>query len=417
MESCAAVEKEVEKVINKFSAINDHSQRIIGDVIAFIEKLRSSLAEGNEAPRPVGWSVGWLCVLTFGGLFLGTPDDKLTPGQVEVLNDALKKVKDKLHRLTTEHRDLHGTVSKVGKAIDRNFVADFTATSRTDVLQSERNLVLLNKIMAQHFYRQGMDDVADALIKESGIPREDIVPEPYAELHRIWEAIHNGNLAPALEWAAQYSDELDARNSALEFKLHRLAFMQILNGGVQAQTEAIAYARTNFAKFVRRFEKDIQSLMGTLIYLPIGVHNSPYKYLTAPEMWIETADVFLKDACQLLSINKDSPLSVIVNAGCTALPALLNLKQVMMSRQVTGIWNGRDELPIEIDLEPENRFHSIFACPILRQQSSEDNPPMKLLCGHVISRDALNKLSNGPILKCPYCPMEQSPSDAKLIYF
>lgn len=52
---------------------------------------------------------------------------------------------------------------------------------------------------------------------------------------------------------------------------------------------------------------------------------------------------------------------------------------------------------IEIELEPDNRFHSIFACPILRQQSSEDNPPMKLLCGHVISRDALNKLSNGPM--------------------
>lgn len=398
MESCAAVEKEVEKVINKFSAINDHSQRIIGDVISLIEKLRSSIAEG-------------------------TPDNKVTPGQAEVLNDALTKTKDKLHRLTTEHRDLHGTVSKVGKAIDRNFVPDFTATSRTDAFQTERNVMLLNKIMAQHFYRQGMDDVADTLIKESGLPPEDIVPEPYAELHRIWEAIHNGKLVPALDWATRYSSELDARNSTLEFKLHRLAFMQILNEGVQAQTEAIAYARTNFAKFVRRFEKDIQILMGTLIYLPIGIHNSPYKYLTAPEMWIETADVFLKDACQLLGINKDSPLSVIVNAGCTALPALLNLKQVMMSRQVTGIWNGRDELPIEIDLEPENRFHSIFACPILRQQSSEDNPPMKLLCGHVISRDALNKLSNGPImnntfrLKCPYCPMEQCPSDAKLIYF
>uniref|UniRef100_A0A182Q4Z5 RNA helicase n=1 Tax=Anopheles farauti TaxID=69004 RepID=A0A182Q4Z5_9DIPT len=398
MESCAVVEKEVEKVINKFSAINDHSQRIIGDVISLIEKLRSSIAEGN-------------------------PDNKVTAGQVDVLNEALTKTKDKLHRLTTEHRDLHGTVSKVGKAIDRSFVADFTATSRTDVFQTERNVMLLNRIMAQHFYRQGMDDVADALIKESGLPAEDIVPEPYAELHRIWEAIHTGNLAPALEWASRYSAELDARNSTLEFKLHRLAFMQILNGGVQAQTEAIAYARTNFAKFVRRFEKDIQILMGTLIYLQIGIHNSPYKYLTAPEMWIETADVFLKDACQLLGINKDSPLSMIVNAGCTALPALLNLKQVMMSRQVTGIWNGRDELPIEIDLEPENRFHSIFACPILRQQSSEDNPPMKLLCGHVISRDALNKLSNEPImnntfrLKCPYCPMEQCPSDAKLIYF
>ncbi|XP_065080365.1 E3 ubiquitin-protein ligase RMND5A isoform X1 [Ochlerotatus camptorhynchus] len=398
MESCGAVEKEVDKVITKFSAMNDHSQRVIGDVIVLIEKLRSSIA---EAPA----------------------DEQLTPGQIDVLHDAMAKTKDKLQRLTAEHRDLHGTVSKVGKAIDRNFVADFTATSRTDVFQAERNVTLLNKIMAQHFYRQGMDDVAHALIKESGLPAEEITPEPYAELHRIWEAIHNHNLGPALEWASRHSTELDARNSSLEFKLHRLAFMQILNGGIHAQTEAITYARTNFSKFVRRYEKEIQILMGTLIYLPIGIQNSPYKYLAAPEMWIEAADVFLKDACTLLGINKDSPLSVIVNAGCTALPALLNLKQVMMSRQVTGIWNGRDELPIEIDLDPENRFHSIFACPILRQQSSEDNPPMKLLCGHVISRDALSKLSNGPImnntfrLKCPYCPMEQCPQDAKLIYF
>lgn len=392
MESCAAVEKEVDKVITKFSAINEHSQRTIGDVITFMEKLRSSILEGSS-------------------------EDTLTPGQIEVLHDAVAKAKDKLLRLTTEHRDLHGTVSKVGKAIDRNFTPDFTATSRTDVFQSDRNVMLLNKIMAQHFYRQGMDDVADALIKESGLPAEEITPEPYAELHRIWESIHNHNLAPALEWATRYSGDLDARNSSLEFKLHRLAFMQIVNGGIHAQAQAISYARVNFSKFVKRFEKEIQILMGTLIYLPIGIQNSPYKYLTAPEMWIEAADVFLKDACSLLGINKDSPLSVIINAGCTALPALLSLKQVMMSRQVTGIWNGRDELPIEIDLDPEHRFHSIFACPILRQQSSEDNPPMKLLCGHVISRDALSKLSNGPILKCPYCPMEQCPSDAKLIYF
>ena len=35
-----------------------------------------------------------------------------------------------------------------------------------------------------------------------------------------------------------------------------------------------------------------------------------------------------------------------INAGCTALPALLNIKQVMQQRQVTGIWSGKDELPV-----------------------------------------------------------------------
>ena len=89
----------------------------------------------------------------------------------------------------------------------------------------------------------------------------------------------------------------------------------------------------------------------------------------------------------------------------------------MQQRQCQEVWNAKDELPVEIDLGQESRFHSIFACPILRQQSTDENPPVRLVCGHVISRDALNKLANGNKVKCPYCPMEQSPTDARLILF
>lgn len=51
-------------------------------------------------------------------------------------------------------------------------------------------------------------------------------------------------------------------------------------------------------------------------------------------------------------------------------------------------------MQVEINMGPDAQFHSIFACPILRQQTSDNNPPMRLLCGHVISRDAINKMSN-----------------------
>ena len=78
-----------------------------------------------------------------------------------------------------------------------------------------------------------------------------------------------------------------------------------------------------------------------------------------------------------------------------ALPPLLNIKQVMQQRQCSGVWSAKDELPVEIDVGMECRYHSIFACPILRQQSTDNNPPVRLVCGHVISRDALNKLANG----------------------
>ena len=55
-----------------------------------------------------------------------------------------------------------------------------------------------------------------------------------------------------------------------------------------------------------------------------------------------------------------------------------------------------DSLTLNLDLNWQDcRYHSIFACPILRQQTTRSNPPVRLICGHVISRDALNKLSNG----------------------
>lgn len=213
------------------------------------------------------------------------------------------------------------------------------------MFQNKRNIELLDKNIAQHFYRQGMDDVAASLVKEAKLPTEEIHDEPFAELHKIFEEIHQRNLHSAIAWASKYSIELDAKHSTLEFKLHRLAFLQIIKGGLAAQNEAINYARYNLSKFVSKYQKDFQILMGCLLYLKIGLENSPYKFLLRDEMWIECADVFLKDASTISGINKDSPLTVIINAGCVALPALLNLKQVM-ARQVQGIWSGRDELPV-----------------------------------------------------------------------
>jgi hypothetical protein len=35
-----------------------------------------------------------------------------------------------------------------------------------------------------------------------------------------------------------------------------------------------------------------------------------------------------------------------VNVGSISLPALLNIKQVMAQRQVAGMWNAKDELPV-----------------------------------------------------------------------
>lgn len=399
MDACLAVEKELNRVITKFTGIREFSGVIIADVVQLLNEISDTLKQKCQAK-----------------------DSALTENQIKVISENLHRINEKLQRISAEHRELHGTVSKVGKVVDKNFVSDFTATNRIDALQDEQNMMLLNKVIAKHYFRQGMDEIAQTLIRESNMQPE-VAQEvfesegSFAEIYKIWKSIQKYDLRPALEWSAKYSNELVEKHSSLEFKLHKLAFLQIVSRGIEAQREAITYARNNFSKFVDRFGSEIPNLMGTFIYLPNGIENSPYKHLISPEMWTEASYTFLKDACHTLGITKNSALSVVINAGCTALPALLNIKQVMLSRQVLSIWSGRDELPIEIDLDPEYRYHSIFACPILRQQTSEDNPPKKLTCGHVISSDALLKLSSGPILKCPYCPVEQNSDDAVRIWF
>jgi len=46
MDSCVAVDREVDKVFTKFSSLHDHSVNTIDDFISSIENLRKELAEG-----------------------------------------------------------------------------------------------------------------------------------------------------------------------------------------------------------------------------------------------------------------------------------------------------------------------------------------------------------------------------------
>ena len=73
---------------------------------------------------------------------------------------------------------------------------------------------------------------------------------------------------------------------------------------------------------------------------------------------------------------------------------------------------------VSIDLGVEYRFHSVFACPILRQQTTSPNLPVRLVCGHAISMDAAKKLvMHTGRLKCPYCPMEMGEKEILVIHF
>ncbi|XP_056410211.1 E3 ubiquitin-protein transferase RMND5A isoform X2 [Hyla sarda] len=394
MDQCVTVERELEKVLQKFGGYGQHCERSLEELIEYAGGLRREIVQAAEQ------------------------DGELSGTLSLVLTQCSKRIKDTVQKLASDHKDIHSSVSRVGKAIDKNFDADISSVGIDGCWPADSQR-MLNEVMVEHFFRQGMLDVAEELCQvpaEAGLSIDPSQKEPFVELNRILEALKVRVLRPALEWAVSNREMLMAQNSSLEFKLHRLYFISLLMGGAANQREALLYAK-NFQPFALNHQKDIQVLMGSLVYLRQGIENSPYVHLLDANQWADICDIFTRDACALLGLSVESPLSVSFSAGCVALPALINIKAVIEQRQCTGVWNQKDELPIEVDLGKKCWYHSIFACPILRQQTTDNNPPMKLVCGHIISRDALNKMFNGSKLKCPYCPMEQSPGDAKQIFF
>lgn len=47
MEACEAVEKELQRVISKFSGVHEHAKRMLGDVTKNFDELKSTIAEGE----------------------------------------------------------------------------------------------------------------------------------------------------------------------------------------------------------------------------------------------------------------------------------------------------------------------------------------------------------------------------------
>ncbi|XP_047028678.1 E3 ubiquitin-protein transferase RMND5B isoform X1 [Helicoverpa zea] len=615
MDSCTGVEQDLDKALTKFNSLNDHTNRVLQDIIDQVEELRKEIAKQPE----------------------NTP---LSPAQAMVVSDLASSVKQTVFQMSTEHRELHATVSRVGKSIDRHFIADYASVApKAESFCNDTNRPIMEQAIAQHLYRQGLEDVGDTFVEEAKVTGVERTCT-FALLQRCAAALSEGDPSAALHWTERRAHEL--HNSPLPFTLHRMqAFKLAREQGVGA---AIAYARRCFPAHAARHERALQAAvcalawctpgagpapdiyqhlldpkalgtytalaagrrvrarlvhagrrprarhlpaparpqgaryvhstrcrppcarspgarrapaprptststcstprrsvrtqhslqaavcalawctpgagpapdiyqhlldpkaLGTYTALAAGrrvrarlvhagrrprarhlpaparpqgaryVHStrcrppcarSPgarrapaprptststcstprrsvrtqhslqaavcalawctpgagpapdiYQHLLDPKaLGAEAAELFIKEACALLRLAPLSPLAGGVLAGARVLPALHDIRAKMTHPHVIAAWSD-DELPFEVDLgEDGGGYHSVFACPILRQQASEQNPPMRLLCGHVISRDALNKLAMGAKLKCPYCPMEQSPAEARQIYF
>ncbi|XP_073391294.1 protein RMD5 homolog isoform X2 [Physcomitrium patens] len=296
-------------------------------------------------------------------------------------------------------KEINNAMTKCGKLIDKCFNRNLGKVYRN----VEFNHGLVNQLVALHFYRQGLFDVGDCFVAESHGESALSMRTQFWESHQILAQLQAGDLSGALAWAQEHHIALQQRKSSLEFRLQRLQFVQYLVEGKKAL--ALEHARSSFGGFANNHMHEIQRLMGSLLWAG-RLQMSPYVDILSNMDWDAIAFEFMHECCAMLGQSYNSPLFVTLCAGSQALPTLLKVAAVMGGKKHE--WQSMAQLPMEIELEKGLQFHSIFACPVSRDQSTNENPPMLLPCGHVLCRQSIQKLAKAPTrtFKCPYCPSE-----------
>jgi hypothetical protein len=382
------------------------------------------------------------------------------------IKTAFDKVNDDLKAASSAHK-------KVGRSLDKHFPLKELPTDNDSL---ENQLPLITRAIAMHFLREGQFKVATTFIREAlakdplaraanhdepiverkdedeheeeadddGQDKDADKPsgpgmsqagdhEPcalhsqelqakFVEMYRILQQLKARNLLPAIEWARQNSEELEARGSNLEFELSKLQFIWLFKGSAinglpddqhNGLSGALAYARDHFGRFQGRHLHEIQQLASAVVFAP-NLAASPYGHIFAiSTAFTDVATSFTREFCSLLGLSAESPLYLAVTAGALALPRLIKYMQATRARGTE--WTTAQELPFETPLPESMLFHSIFVCPVSKEQTTEENPPMVIPCGHMLARDTLQKLCKGNRFKCPYCPSEGLMRDARRV--
>lgn len=293
------------------------------------------------------------------------------------LQDPFKKT---LEASQKDLKPIYSGLNKYGKALDKKFKDKPLPSAENDALSSHPSLI--NRAIAMHLLREGQFGVASTFVEEAN--RRPPHPEPtlntpnpylreswekdlaegtfsseklqqqFSEMYHILHELRNEkNLEPAIQWAKERSEILEARGSNLEFELCRLQYVSLFVEDGQDDSmmdypegpvRAYQYALQRFGVFQKRYAREVQELMGAMAYWQ-NVQDSPYRRIFYNDSaWEEVGQSFNRKFCSLLGLSADSPLFIAATAGAIALPYLLKMQSIMKEKRTE--WTTQNELPV-----------------------------------------------------------------------
>ena len=389
---------------NLGAAISDVDQ-----IIALLEQTKDMVETGTDP--------GYALVRDSADTSPENADAHSVSMSLTQLQNPIKKHCD---NLTTSLKDVTKAQRGFTKALDKALPLR-ELPMEIDTMDQHTDHV--NRAILMHLLREGQFAVADQFLQETSslatgeAQREAVIPDDlassFARMYKILSELKQSNLDPAILWANQHSAELERKGSSLEFDLTKLQFVWLSQ--TRGMDTAMGYARLHFHRFQTTHIAEISKLCCATAFAP-NLPASPYRDIFDTKAAFDDVSLsFTRDFCSLLGFSAESPLYVAVTAGSIALPRLIKYMAYMRDKKTE--WTTDQELGFETPLPRTMVYHPIFVCPVSKEQTTDRNPPMRLHCGHVISKDSLHNMAKGTRYKCPYCPEEGQVSDAVKITF
>ncbi|WWD21932.1 hypothetical protein CI109_106420 [Kwoniella shandongensis] len=328
----------------------------------------------------------------------------------------------------------YSALGNVGKAVDKAFPPNLGAISKAyedpPLFSEEEASKALDRVVLDSLGRRGLWEAVSAMEEETSLTYPTDKRELSTELYRITASILSHDLTPALQWCEANKAFLSSppHPSALPYYLHRAVFKSLSD-----PAEAIAYARRYMMIYVPT--QPVLKLITSCLYdkeknkgangngngsgdVDMVVDGGQAIEDEGEDME-ELVKMFKAEFCRRYQWPKEDPLEVAVDLGSRG--GALNV--IEKARRVMGEHLGHvrqwTDLPMEVPLPPSRRYHSVFVCPVSKEQATEDNPPKMLSCGHVLAEESFTKLLKGGrrSAKCPYCPVETHTAVAQILYF
>ncbi|EHN03039.1 Rmd5p [Saccharomyces cerevisiae x Saccharomyces kudriavzevii VIN7] len=362
----------------------------------------------------------------------------------EVYNSLNDKEKQKFKRkreliiekLNKSQRQWDHSVKKQIKHVSQQSTR-FNKTMLNKLKEFDIDSVYVNKLpketmqnvdeaIGYHILRYGIDNMpldnkneASKYLKNIyGITNKESTD--FIDMGRIVHNLKKGDTQSCLKWCSNEMDSLSSNHatlSYLQFELYTLSVMQAVMRGNPVEVYYQMTQQTPLDFFKHREKELIRNVVPLLTKSLIG---QPIEDIDSKvsEQLKECISLFVKEYCAAKHMFFDSPLFLIVLSGLISFQFFIKYKAIRELAHVD--WTTKDELPFDVKL-PDflTHFHPIFICPVLKEETTTENPPYSLACHHIISKKALDRLSkNGTItFKCPYCPVNTSMSSTKKVRF